>query len=101
LHDLGEMGGSEFVTVLESEIPAHTHALRATNDPGDLVAPGPTRSLSGSTGGQLYAAANNPLVPMAFQALSPAGGSLPHNNMMPYLVLNFCIALQGVFPPRT
>jgi microcystin-dependent protein len=39
-------------------------------------------------------------VQLAFQAISPAGGSLPHNNLMPYLVLNFCIALQGVFPPR-
>ena len=38
---------------------------------------------------------------MAPQALRTAGGDLPHNNMMPYLVLNFCIALQGVFPPRT
>jgi microcystin-dependent protein len=37
---------------------------------------------------------------MAFQTLAPAGGSLPHNNMMPYLVVNFCIALQGVFPAR-
>ena len=100
LHDLGEIGGSEFVSLLESEIPAHSHALRAANDPGDLVAPGATRSLAGSTGGQLYAAANNPLVAMAPQALPPAGGDQPHNNMMPYLVLNFCIALQGVFPPR-
>jgi len=100
LHDLGETGGSETVTLLESEIPAHSHALRATNDAGDLVAPGPTRSLSGSTGGQLYAAATNPLVSMAPEALAPAGGDQPHNNMMPYLTFYFCIALQGVFPPR-
>src|SRR5687768_16033688 len=85
LHDLGETGGSETVTLLESEIPAHSHALRAVNDAGDLVAPGPTRSLSGSTGGQLYAAATNPLVAMAPEALAPAGGDQPHNNMMPYL----------------
>jgi microcystin-dependent protein len=44
---------------------------------------------------------NANLTNMAFQALSPAGGSLPHNNMMPYLTLNFCIAMQGVFPPRS
>lgn len=100
LHDLGETGGSETVSLLESEIPAHPHTLRAVNDPGDLVAPGPTRSLSGSTGGQLYAAANNPLVAMAPETLAPAGGDQPHNNMQPYLTFYFCIALQGVFPPR-
>jgi microcystin-dependent protein len=100
LHDLGETGGSETVTLLESEIPAHSHALRATNDAGDLVAPGPTRSLSGSTGGQLYASASNPLVAMAPEVLAPAGGDQPHNNLQPYLTFYFCIALQGVFPPR-
>jgi microcystin-dependent protein len=100
LHDLGETGGSETVTLLESEIPVHTHALRAVNDVGDLVAGGPTRSLSGSTGGQLYATTANPLVAMAPETLAPAGGDQPHNNMMPYLTFYFCIALQGVFPPR-
>ena len=44
--------------------------------------------------------AGAPLVAMAPQALSPAGGGLPHNNLQPYLTLNFCIALQGIFPPR-
>jgi microcystin-dependent protein len=48
----------------------------------------------------IYTTATTPLVAMSPQALSPAGGSLPHNNMMPYLTLNFCIALQGVFPAR-
>jgi microcystin-dependent protein len=48
----------------------------------------------------LYGPANN-LTSMSNQALAPAGGDMPHNNMMPYLTLNFCIALQGVFPPRT
>jgi len=48
----------------------------------------------------MYGPNNAPVANLAFQALTPAGGSLPHNNDMPSLVLNFCIALQGVFPPR-
>jgi microcystin-dependent protein len=99
LYDLGETGGSETVTLLESEIPAHSHTLRAFNDVGEDRIPGATESLARSTGGQLYAAPGA-LVSMALEALPPAGGGQPHNNMMPYLTLNFCIALQGVFPPR-
>ncbi|MEP7274001.1 MAG: phage tail protein, partial [Acidobacteriota bacterium] len=53
-----------------------------------------------STGGSLYGTPNN-LVALAAEALPPAGGDAPHNNMQPYLTLHFCIALQGVFPPRT
>ena len=103
LHDLGETGGSETVTLLESEIPAHTHQVMALNFPGDNLAPGPTISLAASTGGNAYtaAASNPPLTNAAFQALAPAGGSQPHNNLMPYLTFYFCIALQGVFPPRS
>jgi microcystin-dependent protein len=48
----------------------------------------------------MYDANNQPTTQMAFQMITPAGGSLPHNNMMPYLGVLFCIALQGVFPPR-
>ena len=96
LYDLGQTGGSEFVTLLESEIPAHSHAARGSSEDDDSTLPG------GNSHGQLsvaYAPAAA-LAPMAPQTLSPAGRSLPHNNMMPYLTLNFCIALQGVFPPR-
>ncbi len=101
LHDLGETGGSETVTLLESEIPAHTHTLRASSDDGDLKAPTPTRSLARSVGGFLYQSPVSNLVNMADQALTPAGGDQPHNNLMPYLTFYFNIALQGVFPPRT
>ena len=101
LRDLGEVGGTETVTLLESEMPAHTHNLRANDFTGDKTVPSPTTSLAASQGGNLYVTGNPALVQMAFQAAPPAGGSLPHNNMQPYLTLNFCIALQGVFPPRT
>ena len=100
LRDLGEMSGVESITLLVSEIPVHTHSMMASTDDGDLKAPTPLRSLARSIGGAAYAPPNNPNVPMAFQALPPAGGGLPHNNMQPYLTLNFCIALQGIFPQR-
>lgn len=96
LHDLGESSGTETVTLLESEIPAHSHQLRVVNDVG----------LQSSPGAAIPAAANmylnggsSPNTQMA--PLRPAGGNLPHNNMQPYLTVSFCIALQGVFPPRT
>jgi microcystin-dependent protein len=100
LRDLGEIGGAETVSLLVSEIPLHTHQLRASTDDGDLKAPTPSRSLARSIGGSVYAPAASAQVPLAFQALPPAGGGLPHNNMQPYLTLNFCIALQGIFPQR-
>jgi microcystin-dependent protein len=99
LHDLGETSGSETVTLLASEMPGHNHQLRAdTLDPADTNVPSPGAALASSTGGTLYqTAANTQLAP---QALAPAGGDQPHNNLQPYLTLNFNIALQGVFPPR-
>ena len=98
----GETGGSETVTLLESEIPAHTHALRAYGiDPADVQAPQAGVVLGRSSGGSAYEASPAGLVGMAPDMLAPSGGDLPHNNMMPYLTLNFCIALQGVFPPRS
>ncbi len=100
LHDLGETGGSETVTLLESEIPSHAHALRAdSQDPGDNFGPGPL--MVAGRAPVYQPTTNSNLVTLAPEALSPAGGDHPHNNMQPYLTLYFCIALQGVFPPRT
>lgn len=101
LRDLGEMSGSQFVTLLNSEMPVHTHTLSATTEDGVAGSFTQGTNIATSVGGKLYqnnTSAN--LTPMNFQALSIAGSSLPHNNMQPYLVLNFCIALQGIFPPR-
>ncbi len=102
LHDLGESGGSETVTLLESEIPSHSHALSPMNE-------GATANLASTSfasrpfgrGNNLYSTATSPLVAMNANMLGPTGGDQPHNNMMPYLTFYFCIALQGVFPPRT
>jgi microcystin-dependent protein len=101
LHDLGEMGGSETVTLVESEMPAHAHGLQASTQPGEDPAPG-GEVLGRSVGASLYqTVANQNLVQLAPEALGIHGGSQPHNNLMPYLTFKFCIALQGVFPPRT
>lgn len=99
LHDLGETGGSETVTLLASKMPAHSHALQANSDPASVQSPGPTRTLARSQNANAYATPGA-LVALAPETLAPTGGSLPHNNMQPYLTLHFCIALQGVFPPR-
>jgi microcystin-dependent protein len=103
LHDLGEVGGSETVTLLQSEIPLHNHVINVhAADSADTPAPGPNFMLAKSAGGTAYASnTTQNLTQFNPQMLSIAGGSLPHNNMMPFLTLNFNIALQGVFPPRT
>jgi microcystin-dependent protein len=98
LRDLGETGGTETVTLLESEIPAHTHPLSATRDQADNNQPVAGTSLGVTVGFSLYGTSAN--ATLAAGALAPAGGDQPHNNLQPYLTLNFCIALQGVFPPR-
>jgi microcystin-dependent protein len=103
LHDLGEIGGSQFVTLLQSEIPAHSHSVIAQVPPADTNLPGGNVLARASVGGvnPYQPPAGATLVAMSPNALTPAGGGQPHNNLMPYLTLNFCIALQGVFPPRT
>lgn len=98
LHDLGETGGSETVTLLESEIPAHSHGFRGSSQLGLENIPTGQNWAMGD-GVNLYAAPN-PAVSMAPESLAPAGGDQPHNNLQPYLTFYFCIALQGVFPPR-
>jgi microcystin-dependent protein len=103
LRDLGETGGEPSVTLQVSEIPAHPHTAIAGS--GGVAAETPVGNVwsSGIKGGpSLYtpSGTNSNDVDMSPVALSPAGGSLPHNNLMPYLTLNFCIALQGIFPQR-
>ena len=99
---IGEEGGSETVTLLQSEIPAHNHVTRATTVAADQTDPTNrvwAASAVGRTPPPLYSTTQNST--MSPEALAVSGGSLPHNNMHPYLTLNFIIALQGIFPPRS
>lgn len=97
----GQQGGSPAVTLLQSEMPAHTHPARATIDDGQFQAPAPDRALAVSNPGFAYQSSTSQnLTQMNPQALGISGQSLPHNNLQPYLVLNFVIALQGIFPQR-
>jgi len=95
---LGEAGGTPEVTLDMGEMPAHSHAANCNSGPGTSY--GPTNNVwaSDAGGASEYASAAN--VQMAANALAPAGGGQPHDNQQPYLVLNFCIALQGIYPPR-
>ena len=106
LHDLGETGGSDSVTLLQSEMPSHSHNINCidggriegqTSQPNNafLVKTGGTPANAYSTG------APTPNLYMNAGMVGLAGGNQPHNNLMPYLTLNFCIALQGIYPPRT
>jgi microcystin-dependent protein len=101
LHDLGETGGSDTVTLLESEIPAHSHSLMSLGAPGNRTSPVGNTIARASAGNAYVPPAGAPIVGMSPQALPPAGGNQPHNNLQPYLTAYFCIALQGVFPPRS
>jgi microcystin-dependent protein len=98
---LGQEGGEQFVTLLQSEMPIHQHTLESLNFASSTATPNTTTVLAKSVNGNAYQPSGGALVQMGFQALPPAGGGLPHNNLMPYLTLRYCIALQGVFPPRT
>lgn len=102
LHDLGETGGSDTVTLLESEIPSHSHAFNVANNNALVQLPGPSVSIARARNAEIYQnVTNQNIVQMNDNTIAPAGGDQPHNNMQPYLTLNFCIALQGVYPPRT
>jgi len=104
-YDLGEVGGVPSVTLTESQLPSHNHALNsATLTPANAAqnvgVPTSTALLGLSAPGMAYADAATPAVAMAPNAILPTGGSQPHANQQPYLVIMFVIALYGIFPSR-
>ena len=100
-HTEGESAGSATVTLLQSEIPAHAHTMRANTDIADVQTPSPNRSIARSQNANAYKPpSGQPVVQLSPAALAPAGGDQPHNNLQPYLTLYFNISLVGVFPPR-
>jgi microcystin-dependent protein len=93
----GQAGGQEFHTLTMSEMPAHEHLPQAVKEAGNTIIPGGNFLAQSDT--QVYAGPNN-LTAMVASSISTVGGSQPHENRSPYLVLNFIIALQGQFPSR-
>ena len=103
LRDLGETGGQQTVTLAVAEIPAHSHTVGASTIPGTQTSPAgnvwsPTAGRRG--GVNVYSATAGTSPPLNPAASGTTGGNQPHNNMPPNLVLNFCIALTGIFPQR-
>jgi microcystin-dependent protein len=106
LYDVGEIGGVASVTVSQAQMPAHAHQPSGTAILGTVSSPGSTANAlfaeppgSARKPGSLYGPADGTTT-LASSAVTAVGGGQPHNNLQPYLTLNFCIALQGVFPAR-
>lgn len=95
---LGQNIGGSTVTLQESQMPSHNHILRGTND--DAESSDPNGQVFAKANAAVYSP-NTPNVAMPSSALAPVGGGQAHNNMMPYLVINFCIALIGLYPTRS
>jgi microcystin-dependent protein len=93
---LGQKGGAEAHTLVQNELPQHIHFLQAANKDADLIIPGGNLLGNYNNG---YRGASNVTTLLA-GTIANTGGSQPHNNMAPYIVINFCIALQGVFPSQ-
>lgn len=98
--DLGESGGVETVTLQASEIPAHNHLAQA-GTPADPAVASPADAVLGTAPTRPYIAPASNTSAVTMAPPQAAGGSQPHNNLPPYLVMNFIIALQGIFPPRS
>jgi len=96
---VGEQGGEPSVTLLQTEMPSHTHALNATNQLQNL--PDPAAHAVARANANAYVQNPGSYTQMNPEAIGQTGGSQPHNNMQPYLGLTFIIALQGIFPPRS
>lgn len=96
-HTLGEQGGEQAHTLSIAELPEHIHLVNANSSPATTNTPSATLLLAQSTGDSAWGPASN-LQAMDPNAILNVGGSQAHLNMQPFLVLSFCIALQGIFP---
>ena len=97
----GESGGSETVTLLSGQLPPHTHPVNVLGSAGDKPS-APNHVLAGvpTTATTALYATPSPAVPLASTTVLQIGGNQPHDNMQPFLTVNFCIALTGYFPSR-
>ncbi|PHV09083.1 phage tail protein [Janthinobacterium sp. BJB412] len=96
---LGQAGGVEEVALSAAQIPAHTHLLAASSDRATPAAGAATGLLANTGGSLLYAHPTSP-GPMRSNAISQAGGGMPHSNIAPFLCLSFIIAVSGIYPPQ-
>lgn len=99
-HNLGEQGGAETNTLSSAGIPSHVHGTAFNATSGPATTSDPQNNLHARTAENIYGSRGTS-VDMAPGSVGLSGGSQPHNNMQPYLSLNFIIALQGIFPPRS
>lgn len=98
-YTLGQVGGEEQHTLIDAEMPAHSHALMSSTATATDVTPGPALHLATASTGSLYAPTANVTVYDKMAAcVATAGNSVGHDNMMPTVVANYCICYQGVFP---
>jgi len=98
---LGERVGTETVTLTEAQMASHNHTARGVKSPGNVGPPSNTDTFGRSAGAQAYHSAATTLVDMATETLSTTGGGQAHENMQPFLTLNYIIALQGLYPSRS
>lgn len=96
---LGQQGGAEDVTLTEAQIPNHNHHVLATSSLGENPSP-EGANLARSVNGQIYNNTSSNMIPMAVESIGNKGGSQSHNNMQPYLTVNYIIALVGLYPSR-
>jgi microcystin-dependent protein len=98
-HSLGERAGEQSHSLSLAELPSHTHALVASNAAASQPAPTNAFPATTATNAPAYEAGAS-LVAMSADSLKSTGGSQPHENMQPFLTINFCIALQGIYPSQ-
>jgi microcystin-dependent protein len=99
---LAEASGVDAITLISAEMPAHSHNMVGDSKAFDTDSFSPSGALPANSGAlMIYSNSASPqTVSMSPLMVGPTGGSLPHNNLMPYLALNYCICLQGLYPPR-
>lgn len=99
---IGQRAGTETVTLIQTQMPAHTHTAVATTGAASSLTPGPTLLPGAVSGDNFYVSttAGATAVPMSTQSTSLAGGNQPHENCMPTLTVQYCIATFGIFPSQ-
>ena len=98
LYVQGQTGGSENVTLVSTQLPGHVHSVAGTTTNGTVR--NPNNAIYANTPVALLGPSTGALVPLNAATVAATGGNQPHNNLQPYLAINFCIALQGIYPSR-